>query len=73
MELNNNIIKGPNALKKYKGEQVLFSTNIERFDEFDDQSEVFLFITKNNILIKSEKQNIRNFNIDDIESLTIST
>lgn len=36
MELNKNIIKGPNALKKYKGEQVLFSTNIERFDEFDD-------------------------------------
>lgn len=73
MENTNYNFIGPSAPKKHKGESILLSTEIIRFDEFDEQTEVALFITKSIVLIKSQNAIIWEFNIDDIESLTLST
>lgn len=63
---------GSNSLKKHKGQQILFSSKIQRFDECDEQSEVEIYITQSYVLLRDEKTQIREFQVEDIESLTLS-
>lgn len=43
-----------------------------RFDECDDQTEAEIVITKQKILLKQNEKKIREFSVDEIESITLS-
>ena len=72
MENTNYNFVGPQAIKKFKGEAILLSSPIIWFNEFDEETDVCFYLTKNYVMLKDDKSIVWDFQIEDIESLTIS-
>ena len=63
---------GVGETKHVNEERILLSSKVWRFDEMDEKSEMFLLITKQSLVIESETEVIRDFDLNEIEAITFS-